>query len=260
MKAIVTGGEGFIGKALAKFLRDRGDTVVIVDRKSGMSVYDFFSRVRNYKDADVVFHLAAQTSVFNPDVWAVHADNITSFMGVCDSCEFAGIKLVYASSSTAEPCNMTSMYGISKQFDEHYAACYNPRATGVRLHNVYGPDPRQGTLLWHLLNDEIVRLYNRGRNVRHFTYIDDAVLGLVAAASSNARLVNVANPESTEIYQFAETVRKYKSFGIELISETRDLDRVEQCVNSAIDTLPLQYTSVSEGIRRIFETEGNGTR
>ena len=121
-------------------------------------------------------------------------DNIETFMAVCDACKRAGVKLVYASSSTANSPNTTSLYGISKRFDEEYARCYNPQATGVRLHNVYGPNPRQGTLLWHLLNDNPVRLVNGGRNVRHFTYIDDVVEGLIYAWGCNHTLINIATP------------------------------------------------------------------
>jgi nucleoside-diphosphate-sugar epimerase len=38
------------------------------------------------------------------------------------------------------------MYGMSKRFNEQFAKAYCPSATGVRLHNVYGREPRQGTL------------------------------------------------------------------------------------------------------------------
>ena len=85
------------------------------------------------------------------------------------------------------------MYGISKYFNEQYASFYCKDATGVRLHNVYGSLPRKRTLLWFLLNRGKVKLYNYGRNIRCFTYIDDAVQGLIYAYGSHKRLVNVAN-------------------------------------------------------------------
>ena len=64
MKVIITGGEGFIGKALAAYLSVHGNEVIIVDRKSGMEAGEYFS-THDLSDIDCVFHLAAQTSVFN---------------------------------------------------------------------------------------------------------------------------------------------------------------------------------------------------
>lgn len=252
MKVIVTGSEGFIGKALTAALTAMWADVICVDRKTGNEVADYFETY-DLDDVDCVFHLAAQTSVFNDNLTQIRQDNIDSFMAVCNACKRAGVKLVYASSSTANPGNTTSLYGISKHFNEEYARCYYPEATGVRFHNVYGPNPRQGTLLWYMLNQDHVKLYNLGLNERHFTYIDDIVECLLYAASCNQRLINAANPQSTTTLELARIVRDYKRLDIELVAAERDLDRKEQTVNEGIFTVPLRYTTVEEGIRKIFE-------
>lgn len=254
MKVIVTGSEGFIGKALTAALKKRGMEVIAIDRRSGIEVADFFSSA-DLSDVDCVYHLAAQTSVFNTDRDAMMADNINAFMVVCDACRRHNVRLVYASSSTANSCNTTSLYGISKRFDEQYAACYHPGATGVRLHNIYGPDPRHGTLLWHILNDNPVKLVNSGRNLRHFTFLSDAVEGLIYAYGSEEKLLNVANPEETSVYDFALEVEKYKPLEIVMYRHKRDFDRKAQTVDESITTVPLQYVPVAEGIRRCLENE-----
>lgn len=259
MKVVITGGEGFIGKALAASLSKRGAEVIIIDRTKGIEAKDFFDTVPNLHEADCVYHLAAQTSVFNTNHAQIVYDNIETFMAVCDACKRAGVKLVYASSSTANSPNTASLYGISKRFDEEYARCYNPHATGVRLHNVYGPNPRQGTLLWHLLHDNPVRLVNSGNNLRHFTYIDDAVEGLIYAMECNAPLINVANPEEVSIYYFALTVQDCNSAEISLLTENREFDKIVQTVDDNIFTVPLPYTSVKDGIRRVFDAIANGS-
>lgn len=254
MKVIVTGGGGFIGKALVAALRKRGVDVISIDRRSGTEAGEYFSSA-DLSGIDAVYHLAAQTSVFNRNKDDIIHDNIEVFKTVLDACERKGIKLVYASSSTASPWNTTSMYGISKRFDEDYARCYStyPPATGVRFHNVYGPDPRQGTLLWYLLNQERVKLYNMGRNARHFTYIDDIIESLIFAYGCGDRIINAANPERTTTLEVAKLVKQYKPLEIELVAQERDFDREEQMVSKAVFTVPLQYTPVAEGIRRIFE-------
>ncbi|MCM1337717.1 MAG: NAD(P)-dependent oxidoreductase [Candidatus Amulumruptor caecigallinarius] len=251
MKVIITGGEGFIGKALAAALIKRGVQVTSIDRKTGIEAGDFFNGT-DLSDIDCVYHLAAQTSVFNKNQSDIVHDNIETFMSVCNACKRHNVKLVYASSSTAAPGNATSLYGITKRFNEDYAKCYLPSATGVRFHNVYGPNPRQGTLLWYLLNDDHVKLYNEGRNVRHFTYISDIVESLIYAYGCNKPLINAANPEATTTLQLAEIVSKYKPLEIELVESERELDRDAQAIETAVFTVPLQYTSVSEGINRIF--------
>ena len=252
MKVIVTGGEGFIGKAFTAYLRKHEVDVCVVDRVVGVEAETFFSTV-DISDVDCVYHLAAQTSVFNGDLEQIRRDNIDTFMSVCDACKRAGVKLVYASSSTAHESNITSLYGISKHFDEEYARCYNPLATGIRYHNVYGPNPRQGTLLWCLLNQGRVKLYNNGQNIRHFTYIDDIIESLIFAYGCNSRLINAVNPKGISTLQLATIVGKYKPIDIELVCGERDFDRKEQIVSGTVYTVPLSYTTVEEGIRRIFE-------
>ena len=94
-KIIVTGSEGFIGKALCRELSKRGVEVIGIDRKNGTEA----------------------SNVFNENLEQIRKDNIDTFMSVANACNLYRVKLVYASSSTANPVNTTSMYGISKHFD-----------------------------------------------------------------------------------------------------------------------------------------------
>lgn len=251
-KIIVTGSEGFIGKPLCQELAKRGVEVLRIDRKNGTEaskIGEFLSKC----DIDCVFHLAAQTSVFNGDLEQIRKDNIDTFMHVADACNQYHVKLVYASSSTANPENTTSMYGISKYFDEQYASIYCKTATGCRLHNVYSPNPRERTLLWFLLNEEKVSLYNCGQNIRCFTYIDDIVQGLIYAIGCKRPLINIANIQPVTTMYFANLVKYYKSLEIELINEKRDFDNLEQSVNRDVYLVPLSYISVEKGVKRIFD-------
>lgn len=255
MKMIVTGSEGFIGKALCQELKRREVEVIGIDRKTGK---DATCLVEFLKDGDIdcVFHLAAQTSVFNGNITQIRKDNIDTFIKVADACNLYHVKLVYASSSAAHPCNTTSMYGISKHFNEQYASAYCKNATGVRLHNVYGPDPRKRTLLWFLLNREKVELYNYGQNIRCFTYIDDAVQGLIYAYGCHKQLINVANIQPITVKDFTEIVGLYKSIDIELVNSTREHDNFQQVVDGNVFLVPLSYTSVENGIKKIFARRG----
>ena len=249
---IVNGIEGFIGKALCRELVKRGIEVIGLDRKCGTEATKVCEYLKN-EDIDCVFHLAAQTSVFNGNLEQIRKDNIDTFMRVADAYNQYHVKLVYASSSTANPENTTSMYGISKYFDEQYASVYCKTATGCRLHNVYSPNPRERTLLWFLLNEEKVSLYNCGQNIRCFTYMDDVVEGLIYAIGCNRQLINICNVQPVTTMYFATLVKYYKLLGIELINEKRDFDNLEQSVNRDIYLVPLSYTSVEDGVKKIFD-------
>ena len=246
---VVTGSNGFIGKHLVSELEKQENTNVFkIDRKSGSEIDSLNWIIANY-NIDCVFHLAAQTSVFNDNREQIVKDNIISFMTVCDLCNKYGIKLVYASSSTANNANTTSLYGISKNFDEQYAKIYCPNAVGVRLHNVYSEtDPREGTLMWHLLNDDETILYNNGKNVRCFTHIDDAVAGLITCEYiEGINLINCVNYEPITTEEFAKLASNFNSkIKYKLTDEIRDKDNNEQAVDMSIPLLNVNYKSVKD--------------
>jgi len=257
-KVIVTGSDGFIGRSLVEKLMRLGYEVVGIDRKSGHDIHELAGLLRA-GGIRYVFHLAAQTSVFNNEREKIFDDNMDAFYYVCDYCKMYNVKLVYASSSTAEPCNMTSLYGLSKNFAERYARIYNREATGVRLHNVYGAQPRQGTLLHTLLNNESVTLYNSGANVRCFTYIEDAMDGLIYAATSDEILLNCVNEEPMTVYEYATRVQRLQAehsmtpVRLMIQPTKRDYDNPEQVVNKSIPIIRLKYHSVDEGLKLCFD-------
>lgn len=137
--------------------------------------------------------------------------------------------------------------------DIPYASIYCKAATGCRLHNVYGPNPRKRTLLWFLMEKENVSLYNCGQNIRCFTYIDDVIEGLIYSVGCNRQLINICNVQPVTTMYFASLVRYYKPLEIELINEKRDFDNLEQSVNRDIYLVPLSYTSVEDGVKKIFD-------
>lgn len=227
---IVTGSEGFIGKELIKVLKSDNNIVYEIDRKIGIEVNGIESII-NRHHIDIVYHLAAQTSVFNKDTEQIVKDNILAFVKVANICHKHNIKLVYASSSVANPLNTTSLYGLSKRFDEEYARLYCPNATGVRLHNVYSERfPRKGTLMWHINNNDVITLYNNGQNKRYFTEVKYAVKGLIYASGLNENIVNCYNPKLMTTKQFTDIHNKQNKEVI-LLDEIRELDKEMQYID-----------------------------
>ena len=78
MKAVVTGGAGFIGSHLVERLIEDGDDVTVIDKTEGnisnyvidkdiefirSDILDIGSLKKNLSNADIVFHLAAVSDV-----------------------------------------------------------------------------------------------------------------------------------------------------------------------------------------------------
>jgi len=150
-----------------------------------------------------VVNLAAQAgvrySLVNPQAY-VDA-NLQGFLNVLEGSRHNGVEhLVFASSSsvyganTAQPFSEhhnvdhpVSLYAATKKANElmahTYASLFKLPCTGLRFFTVYGPWGRPDMALFRftrgILNDEPIEVYNYGRMIRDFTYIDDIVEGVV---------------------------------------------------------------------------------
>lgn len=112
MKALVTGGGGFVGKELVRMLRARGDAVRVLARgdypelrELGVEtvrgdIADKAAVMRAVQGMDVVFHVAAKAGIWG-DPEEYEQSNVTGTQNVIDACvEGAVERLVYTSSSS----------------------------------------------------------------------------------------------------------------------------------------------------------------
>ena len=174
MRALVTGGAGFIGSTLVDALvRDAHEVVVIDDLSRGRRAQ--VNRAARFVEADIcdanltallsgarteiVIHLAAQIDVRESvrDPLADARTNVVGTVRVLDACAAAGVqRVVFASTGGAiygdadviptpedQPCSPQSPYGAAKLSAEAYGATYQ-RVRGLnfvalRYANVYGP-------------------------------------------------------------------------------------------------------------------------
>jgi len=177
LRAVVTGGAGFIGSHLVDRLVADGHTVCVLDDLSTGSATNVptgarFERtdvcdwpaLRDVVTAfkpDAVFHAAAQTdvgrSIREPDYDA--RVNVLGGLNVLRAAHAAGARrVVYASSAAVygpperlpvpetHPTRPISDYGSSKLALEHYLNAYQARGlieyAALRFANVYGPRQR----------------------------------------------------------------------------------------------------------------------
>lgn len=223
MRALVTGGGGFLGGALARKLRERGDEVRVFGRGSypeleaiGIDVArgdlaDAAAVRAAAEDRDVVFHVGAKVGL-----WGHYEDyfaaNVTGTRNVLGACLEHGIgKLVFTGSPSVvfdgrdvEGWDESAPY--PQRFDSHYsrtkaqaeemvlAANHDRLATvSLRPHLVWGPGDR------HLLPRMVAkaragRLFRIGDDNKLIDtlYIDDAVDAHVAAAVQLSPLSEIA--------------------------------------------------------------------
>ena len=161
---------------------------------------------RGCKDVSAVVHLAAQAGVRYSliDPRAYGRSNVLGHLNVLELCRHMDglTHLVYASSSSVYGGNVklpfseddpvdrpVSLYAATKKADELMSYCYSHLyglpATGLRFFTVYGPWGRPDMAYYGfteaIFRGETIQVFNHGDMKRDFTYIDDAVSGVVAA-------------------------------------------------------------------------------
>ena len=191
------------------------DTKLKIDRLKILKNNKKFSfkkiDLKNFKDLDncikknkinFIIHLAAQAgvrfSLKNPQTYI--DNNITGFLNILEIMKKRKIKkLIYASSSSVygkvkkkfftenlDTNSQISMYAVSKKTNELMAHAYHDlykiNSIGLRFFTVYGPYGRPDMSLNifadGISNSKKFKLFNNGKMVRDFTFIDDVVVSV----------------------------------------------------------------------------------
>ncbi|MEA2235618.1 MAG: UDP-glucuronate 4-epimerase [Thermoanaerobaculia bacterium] len=165
-----------------------------------------FSDIKPQRVVNLAAQAGVRYSLVNPQAY-IDA-NVQGFLNILEGSRHHGIEhLVFASSSsvyganTAQPFSEhhnvdhpVSLYAATKKANElmahTYAALFNLPCTGLRFFTVYGPWGRPDMALFKftkgILNGEPIEVYNYGRMIRDFTYIDDIVEGVIRVIDSVA--------------------------------------------------------------------------
>ena len=197
-----------------------------------------------------VIHLAAQAgvrySIENPMAYV--DSNLVGMATILEGCRQQKVQhLVFASSSSVYGMNEkipfaeddavdhpVSLYAATKKSNElmahSYSHLYQLPITGLRFFTVYGPwgRPDMAPFLFTdaIINDRPIKVFNQGKMLRDFTYIDDIVAGIIkvqskvpspnsddlldspATARAPFRILNIGNNEPVPLAEFIEAIEK----------------------------------------------------
>lgn len=181
MRAIVTGGAGFIGSHMVDLLLDQGFEVCVIDNLTGgrlenlghhsknpklsveiVDICDLKDNTSYFKEATYVFHFAGigdiVPSIEKPKEYL--RTNVQGTVAVLEAARYAGTvhKVVYAASSscyglaeevpTSEQATINTEYpyALSKYLGEcaalHWGHVYRLPVNSIRIFNAYGPRSR----------------------------------------------------------------------------------------------------------------------
>jgi len=250
---------------------------------------------------DAVMHLAAQAgvrySITNPQTY-IDA-NLVGFGNILEGCRHSGVKhLAFASSSSVYGANTklpfsehdnvdhpVSLYAATKKANELMAHCYSHlydlSCTGLRFFTVYGPWGRPDMALFKftkgILEGDPIPVFNHGKMIRDFTYIDDIVEGVVrvldrpaspnpdwsskapdpATSYARYRIYNIGNNQPVELMRYIEVLEKClgKKAKLQMLPmQEGDVPATSANVESLENDVGFRpRTSVEQGVARFVE-------
>jgi GDP-L-fucose synthase len=281
---VVTGGAGFLGKAVVRNLAQLGAEVKVV-RSDEHDLREAVAARAAVAGAQVVLHLAARVGGIgfnrrNPGPLAY--DNLVMGANVFEQARLAGVeKLVAACSVCAYPKftdvpfseddlwngypeESNAPYGLAKKMllvlSDAYRRQYGFDSCAPIIANLYGPDDNFDLEDSHVIaamvrkfveaeanGESEVVLWGTGEPTREFLYVDDAARALLLAAErlDTSEPVNIGTGRETKIRDLAETVRRLTGFRGEVTWDS-----------SRPDGQPARYLDVSRARELLgFEAE-----
>jgi UDP-glucuronate 4-epimerase len=195
--------------------------------------------VARHPDIDRIVHLAAQAGVrYSLENPLAYIDaNVKGQVVVLETArQLQGLRgLVYASSSSVYGANQKHPYSVDDRVDhpvslyaatkragelitESYSKTHGVAATGLRFFTVYGPWGRPD-MAYYLFTDAIlagrpINVFNNGEMRRDFTYVDDVVAAIYAAANKPStpagehRIYNIGNHQPEALLDFIATLER----------------------------------------------------
>ncbi len=257
MKALVTGGGGFLGSHLVERLEGDGHDVFVARRRDyDLTTQEGTERLFADAEPEIVFHLAAEVGGIganraNPGrYWYA---NLMMGAHVLEQARLAGTrKLIQVGTICAYPKftpvpfseddlwngypeETNAPYGVAKKAllvgGQAYREQYGMNVIHLLPVNLYGPRDNFDERTAHVIPDlirkmhespERIVLFGDGSPTREFLYVDDVVEGIALAAEryDGADPVNLGSGEEIAIRDLVELVAELTGFTGEVVWDT----------------------------------------
>ncbi len=243
MKVLVTGGRGFIGRALTRRLRADGHAAWTLDLQAAPDSRHVRADVRSFRSLEqllegqrfeVVYHLAAETGRWNGEAHyeALWTTNVVGTKHLIRLQERLKFRLIFVSSSEIygdfegtmlesvpdeTPIRLLNDYAMTKWVAEQQIRnsmeMYGTETVVARLFNVYGPGehfaPNRGVIarfIWCALHDQPYTVYQD--HTRTFTFIDDAArtLARICERFTSGAVYNIGGDEPVAIADLSQRI------------------------------------------------------
>jgi UDP-glucose 4-epimerase len=237
MRALVTGGSGFIGSFLVDELVNEGYAVTILDTNSpkyglhgkARFIYGDITSQNDVERAmqgqDVVFHLAGLLGTHELIEKALEATmvNIGGTIRILDACRKFDVRLV----AISKPSCWVNPYTITKVAAEHYIEMYRRefgvQAVVLKWFNVYGGRQplfeskgyRKAVPTWIMcaLKGQPLEIYGTGGQTMDLVYVGDTIGATLAAvnhwSTCEGKTLEVGSGEETTANRLAEIIREF---------------------------------------------------
>jgi UDP-glucuronate 4-epimerase len=235
-------------------------------------------------EAGVVFHLAAEPGVrasWGNRFETYIRNNLSATQHLLEAATVhQGRRFVFASSSSVygsaarmptpedAPCLPHSPYGATKLAAEHMCLLYHGNfgvdVVALRLFSVFGPRQRPDMAFRRFCHAAVtgksIRVYGDGEQTRDFTYVDDVVAALRAAATApsvSGRVYNIGGGNQVSVNEALRLLSEYSEQELDveyMAAQHGDVERTAADTTRARAELGfLPAVGVAEGLQREYE-------
>ena len=243
---LVTGGNGFLGKQVVKFLEKINNVKIVIPTSKEFDLRNIENCKQVVKDIDVVFHLAAHVGGIglNREKPAeLFYDNLMMGTQLLHEAKISGVKKFIALGTICSypkfsnvpflendiwngyPEETNAPYGLAKKMllvqSNAYRQQYGFSSIVVIPTNLYGPednfDPSSSHVIPALIrkiflakknNSDEIEVWGDGTPTRDFLFVEDAANGIINAAKfyDNEEPLNLGSSQEISIKHIVEQI------------------------------------------------------